>query len=816
MTRASKAIDSLPLAEVDADVVQVLRDLHPERDPPNIPEPTAPPLQINKDLLRSVLQNAPKGSAPGPDGWTYEHVRDAIQAAPEAETAAVEFLNIILQGSLPYLDTLLDSRLIALTKPGAGLKIRPIAIGEAWLRLASLCAMAACSDVGPSLAPLQLGVKVRGGSQCIGHALKAGIEADPDCVTIQLDWRNAFNTLSREAMLQAVQQRAPSLLAYVTWCYGQPTRLHVENAPPNVPPLLSQAGVRQGDPLGPLLFALTLQQALEEVRDGSNPARVIAFADDTFLQGASDACIQSFVSLLDNGADIGLEASLGKCGVYSPNSQAAANVADTLGISHQLHGLVVAGTPFGSDAFVREHVKTKADNLDAVIEKLVGLPLPTQDATAILRTSLQLRLSHLTRCVEWNNLETALRGTEDKVEEAMLEILRLHDIDASAKEQLSLPLRFGGMALQKTVKPAANAAFIAAAAVTEIALEDAAPELLPFANASGDRLRQQWQELHNGCPDVWEAADAVVDERCIRAVLPQAQRKFNQYHAESRYDTLLASCNLSTEAGQRKAARLRGVACTPASSWLGALPVCRAQTLSDVQFRSAARLRLGLPQGPTNAVDVRCDCGDHVKKTDIDHGLTCQKRSGTKTMRHNILQGVWRRIARRAGVATSLEPVLEPLAGGQGNNKKPWSRGDIIWTMEEITIGDVSVIHPAAATYVAGAAKKEGSAAQVRDDQKTRRYKQSDMAGYMFKPLTVESYGRMGKPAMDVLNEFANAAASNGRVDKATFVQNALRELSAALCKGNYLVFKRANDVYAQAYGEVFVEGAAVITDQQE
>jgi hypothetical protein len=34
--------------------------------------------------------------------------------------------------------------------------VRPIAIGEVWVRLASLCATAACQDAGPALAPLQL------------------------------------------------------------------------------------------------------------------------------------------------------------------------------------------------------------------------------------------------------------------------------------------------------------------------------------------------------------------------------------------------------------------------------------------------------------------------------------------------------------------------------------------------------------------------------------------------------------------------------------------------------------------------------------
>jgi hypothetical protein len=47
----------------------------------------------------------------------------------------------------------------------------------------------------------------------------------------------------------------------------------------------SEGGVQQGEPLGPLLFALTLQKPLEKVAE-MGLARPVTFADDTFFQGA--------------------------------------------------------------------------------------------------------------------------------------------------------------------------------------------------------------------------------------------------------------------------------------------------------------------------------------------------------------------------------------------------------------------------------------------------------------------------------------------------------------------------------------------------
>ena len=85
------------------------------------------------------------------------------------------------------------------------------------MRFCSICVFAQCPEAGLDLASLQLGVGVAGGAQCIGHALRAGAEAHPDHATVATDVRNAFNSIER---------------------------------------LGSNTGVRQGDPMGPLLLSL--------------------------------------------------------------------------------------------------------------------------------------------------------------------------------------------------------------------------------------------------------------------------------------------------------------------------------------------------------------------------------------------------------------------------------------------------------------------------------------------------------------------------------------------------------------------------------
>ena len=65
-------------------------------------------------------------------------------------------------------------------------------------------------------------------------------------------------------MLKCVRAKAPAFAAWADWTYGQPAPLVVNEKVT----ILSQEGVQQGDPLGPLFFALA---ALLIVEPNSKP-----------------------------------------------------------------------------------------------------------------------------------------------------------------------------------------------------------------------------------------------------------------------------------------------------------------------------------------------------------------------------------------------------------------------------------------------------------------------------------------------------------------------------------------------------------------
>jgi hypothetical protein len=188
-------------------------------------------------------------------------------------------------------------------------------------------------------------VGIKWGSQVAGHALRAGIVADPGranhCANRLAE---RLNTLRSDRMLAAVEMRCPALPPIVALAYTQPSHLLFHQALRVV--IHSRNGVLQGDILGPLLFALTLQGPLEQVA-AINLARPLAYADDSFLQEAPEPTVQDFHALLTLAGPFGLHPQLNKYAVYSADASAAASVAGQLSVHH------APGWPFGCGSHSR-------------------------------------------------------------------------------------------------------------------------------------------------------------------------------------------------------------------------------------------------------------------------------------------------------------------------------------------------------------------------------------------------------------------------------------------------------------------------------
>ena len=102
----------------------------------------------------------------------------------------------------------------------------------------------------------------------------------------------------------------------------------------------------------------------------------------------------------------------------------------------------------------------------------------------------------------------------------------------------------------------------------------------------------------------------VVDDVCLRTVLPQAQTDTSRATAASRLRSITALHDGSSQLkrAQQHEAHLLSYASRASSICLTALPIHNALTLSNSSCCNTFQFRLGLSPRPMDAPRMRCGC----------------------------------------------------------------------------------------------------------------------------------------------------------------------------------------------------------------
>jgi hypothetical protein len=254
----------------------------------------------------------------------------------------------------------------------------------------------------------QLGIGQSAAPEAITHAVRAALAKNPGYIALQLDFSNAYNTVSRALIVRLLQRDYPELLPYFMARYGVARRLTA--------PMLGEqhdvwleCGIQQGDPLGPFFFALALNAALAEdpefvtalpptTRDaaamdtGSDVALLLAYLDDIVIVGTPEQVAERMHRLAHalEQTGVGLTLNATKCVTWSLGIAPDARTLPMQQFAQQLRrvgldvdsldnrpcgqgGIVLLGAAIGTDEYCEAHLDDVIAETREILEAIARI-----------------------------------------------------------------------------------------------------------------------------------------------------------------------------------------------------------------------------------------------------------------------------------------------------------------------------------------------------------------------------------------------------------------------------------------------------------
>ena len=429
--------------------------LHPPAQDPSPPVTGSIPAFVARadgPTFADVVLRAPRSSSAGPSGWSFALTKlawDLLEFRPVLEGLA----KAVVSGSfVAQHGWLTASAIVPLRKRNGG--IRPIAIGESWMRLAARWALGSVlpdSILGPS----SYGVGTKGGCEAVIWSVADNIP-HAGAGLVQIDFENAFNTLSRHATADALRSSpaANHLLGYFRSVYQHPSALLVSAADGSVRTLLSRTGGRQGDPMYPFLFSLTLCSLIQDLssrfaKTVDQMALICAYLDDITLILKDGGTLDDVLAFLQSDEVIrryGLRVNVPKTTSSSADQLAGSGIS--------LLGSWVGG-PDGELSPGSALTVAAAAKLASRIELLEQLCL--HDRICLLRACFYPSLNHLIRTLPPDVGVEGSKAFDQLIKTTTFRYANDPHLPTQATELLGLPKSLGGLGLcsQLLMKPPA-------------------------------------------------------------------------------------------------------------------------------------------------------------------------------------------------------------------------------------------------------------------------------------------------------------------------------------------------------------------------
>lgn len=394
--------------------------------------------------------------------------------------------------------------------------------------------------------------------------------------------------------------------------------------------------------------------------------------------------------------------------VYLPGSVSlpATLLADIPDRSNR--GLIVCGTPVGTDDYVKEEMQKVTDKHSRLHEQTRKMT-DAQCQHILLRFCTCQNLNHWMRTVRPDLMQEAADAYD---EESLTTLQRLLWCTADSDEntvaltelqimQVRQHCKLGGLGLSSTAL-IKSAAYLASWTQTKTLIKsklrdsnlhnildtiDSNPHGSLSVTAVADAysfISSEFARAHKQLPEI----------NCLEVIKEHAQRHYADAILKNLKSDMLA------EAGDRDRARILSCAGPKASSWLNCIPKVALFKLGPADFRVCLRLRLGLEQ-PCVRAGIKCKCGTIPDALGV-HYLTCSTGNHLQ-IRHEVVCKAAHEMVRAADKESQIKGLEDMLPGFRSAKGYRLVLDQLIqsFTSDGMDVGiDFAVCHPCAVCYL--------------------------------------------------------------------------------------------------------------------
>lgn len=783
ISKAASLLTSSGIHKWSPEIQQKILELHPRYSVEDLDLSKKDSIRLTTDDVNNAIFNTNKNSAAGPDGFNVMYLRNFSQqtnyeAWEKFLSVFTDYLNLFVLGKTPNSigPFFSGANITPLKKGDDGAGVRPIAVGNIPRRIIgkATAKVASRTSLG-DFSGIQFGVGIACPTEAIIHALNFFVEKHKDnegYVLCKVDFKNAFNEVSRKEMHRQVNEKTPSLKTFVEGIYvtSSPALFCGKEI------IESQQGVQQGDPMAPVLFCMAIQPLLDEIKAKFPNLDINAwYLDDGNLVGSIEDISGVLKYIDEHGPRYGLKLNRKKTELWWPklNDRLFDNnlFHEDIFINKSSGTKVLGGVVGDKDAFGANFEK-EVLAFEKVLERASILNHSQYEFQLFKQSYSFPRICHILRTSPPDFIDSAIVNYNKVLHQHLNRIMGV-PLSEFSFQQVHLPVKMGGFGLSNPFyrkKAAYIGSVIQSVHVQSEILKIDKQEILDQLQPTIDSFNSEFdlpnekrinlQGLTN-MKKTQKYLSEIVDKVVLDNLLSDSRFSvLDRYHLRALADF---SVHSSDSADQNQVT----------GCWLNILPSSDLdQLMESNEFKISCQSRLGL-----DFLNQQVKCSKCMEMVDVKlHHLS----SCDKSTRHHALQKVIFNFSRDAG----LNPSWEVKCFDDSKHRP----GDVYFphfpaiSDKKVAI-DLTIISGHSNFKSSGVRQNTIKNLEDADAEKNKIREKCLKNGIDFFPFAMDTTGHFSKPASKLITAIANAYSGKKGVSFSTAKDLLKKKLLFTLAK---------------------------------